>query len=535
MKYTIIINLLAYPIYLICSILTINLLKMTITEQSVLIGASYQTNILFFFNKQSLIFTVTLLIIAILVYNFSHLYIKYYENKIYFNWIYWIFRIRIITVINAGSLFIALLGWEFLGISSFGLIFFYENKNRTNSRIITIITSRLGDVRFLIALSIIMANWKQSSLSSFLFLLAISTKTATFPFSAWLPAAIAAPTPVSSLVHSSTLVTAGIYTLIRHHQLINSTHLSILIIRSVFTILLGAITALFESDMKKIIALSTIRQCSIIALAISYRIVNAAFNHLVCHALFKARLFVLRGGVIYINEGNQDRRLKFNSVYTQPSVIQLLIINLLRISAIPFSSGFYRKEPIIITHISLIDKISTTQYLIFLSPLTTIIYCIRLFQVMTNFLKISPLIIWKFKSKTNLPILFMTSLTLIRGPFYTIDTPEIQNIEHVGVIIKIILLVYPLIAIFLLIKQPRHYNILRKKIVYINQYSSAKLRWILIKQENILRTKFVSAWFEFFLEKASEIFIYSTPINVRFYKLSINIFIPTLAWLYLLY
>jgi NADH-ubiquinone oxidoreductase chain 5 len=139
--------------------------------------------------------------------------------------------------------------------------------------------------------------------------LAAITKRAQIPFSAWLPAAMAAPTPVSALVHSSTLVTAGVYLLIRFYPVVSFVWAGqLLFFLSALTIIISRVGALYETDLKKIIALSTLRQLGLmmISLAAGFRVL--AFFHLLTHALFKACLFLCAGRVIHLYGGRQDIR-----------------------------------------------------------------------------------------------------------------------------------------------------------------------------------------------------------------------------------
>lgn len=136
------------------------------------------------------------------------------------------------------------------------------------------------------------------------------TKSAQIPFCAWLPAAMAAPTPVSSLVHSSTLVTAGVYLLIRAYPVIRKRGEIILVLKllRLFTLVLARSAAIFCFDIKKIIALSTLRQLSVIIFSLSHGLVYVSFFHLVMHALFKALLFLSAGVVIHSIKSCQDIR-----------------------------------------------------------------------------------------------------------------------------------------------------------------------------------------------------------------------------------
>lgn len=143
-----------------------------------------------------------------------------------------------------------------------------------------------------------------------LILLTGITKRAQLPFRAWLPAAMAAPTPVSALVHSSTLVTAGLYLIMRFYYLYEQ---SVLVYARIMvggtTAVLAGLSALAETDLKKIIALSTLRQLGIMLLRLSVGSFEGGFFHLISHAFFKAILFILVGHIIHLSEGLQDLRL----------------------------------------------------------------------------------------------------------------------------------------------------------------------------------------------------------------------------------
>lgn len=145
-------------------------------------------------------------------------------------------------------------------------------------------------------------------------IVAAITKRAQLPFSAWLPAAIAAPTPVSSLVHSSTLVTAGVYLLVRFYPTLSSfSFFSFFIFYSgVMTCLMASSSALFERDLKKVIALSTLRQLGVIMMGLGLELPMLSFFHLVTHALFKALLFICAGTIIHSKGEVQDVRLMGN-------------------------------------------------------------------------------------------------------------------------------------------------------------------------------------------------------------------------------
>ena len=180
-------------------------------------------------------------------------------------------------------------------------------------------------------------------------LLAFITKRALFPFSSWLPIAIAAPTPISALVHSSTLVTAGLFLMIRFSFFFYYSYelIKILFIISVFTSLYAGLAALVEKDLKKIIALSTLRHLGFIRIRFSLGLIDLAFFHLLRHALFKSLLFIRIGDIIKNFRHSQDRRYissRFNLCRYSNNLIRIRLLNLL---GLPRLSGFYRKDLIL--------------------------------------------------------------------------------------------------------------------------------------------------------------------------------------------
>jgi len=164
----------------------------------------------------------------------------------------------------------------------------------------------------------------------------------------WLPIAIAAPTPVSALVHSSTLVTAGVYLIIRFNRFLIDRGVRLFLgFISVITIFISGIIANFENDFKKIIALSTLRQLGLMIIILRYGFKMIAYYHLLIHAIFKSILFIAAGAVIHLIKNTQDIRLLGNLNEVIPYVIIRLLISNLALSGIPFISGFYRKDLII--------------------------------------------------------------------------------------------------------------------------------------------------------------------------------------------
>ncbi|KAH9518905.1 NADH dehydrogenase subunit 5 [Bulinus truncatus] len=176
--------------------------------------------------------------------------------------------------------------------------------------------------------------------------LARLTKSAQFPFRSWLPAAIAAPTPVSALVHSSTLVTAGIYLILRIIRMFNfSIFLSnLLLLLGSVTCFLGGTAALFENDLKKIVALSTLRQLGLMVFTLGIGFPNIALFHLFTHAIFKALLFLAAGTILIRTFGTQDLRILGGISIRLPFCTVIFNIRSLCLAGAPFLRAFYSKH-----------------------------------------------------------------------------------------------------------------------------------------------------------------------------------------------
>ncbi|YP_009048974.1 NADH dehydrogenase subunit 5 (mitochondrion) [Pomacea canaliculata] len=276
-----------------------------------------------------------------------------------FTWLVMLFVMSMNLLVFIPSLPALLLGWDGLGITSFALVIYYQNNKSLGAGMLTLLTNRIGDVMILlsIGLLVLIGNWNISLLWDFplLFLLVIAimlagmTKSAQMPFSSWLPAAMAAPTPVSALVHSSTLVTAGVFLLIRFYPTLSASSFfeESLMFVAVLTLLMAGIGANFENDLKKVIALSTLSQLGVMMMSLSMNLPNLALFHLYTHALFKALLFLCAGAIIHGSNNNQDIR-KMGLISKQlPLTTTCMNIANLSLCGAPFLSGFYSKDLIL--------------------------------------------------------------------------------------------------------------------------------------------------------------------------------------------
>lgn len=348
--------------------------------------------ITFLFDWIRLIFISFVLLISSLVIFYRNEYIGEDFNVNRFILLVLIFVFSIIILIIRPNLIRILLGWDGLGLVSYCLVIYFQNVKSYNAGIITALSNRIGDVALLLAiawilnygswnyifyLEIIKRNFEIIIIGGLVILAAI-TKRAQIPFSSWLPAAIAAPTPVSALVHSSTLVTAGVYLLIRFNILLENTFLGqFLLLISGLTIFMAGLGANFEFDLKKIIALSTLSQLGLIIRILSIGFYKLAFFHLLTHALFKALLFICAGVIIHNTKNAQDIRFIGGLRIRIPLTCSCFNIANLALCGIPFLAGFYSKDLILeIVMLSYINFFSF--FLFFFSTGLTVCYSFRL-------------------------------------------------------------------------------------------------------------------------------------------------------------
>nr|YP_001083083.1 NADH dehydrogenase subunit 5 [Epiperipatus biolleyi]ABF93300.1 NADH dehydrogenase subunit 5 [Epiperipatus biolleyi] len=314
------------------------------------------------FDWMSVLFMTVIFFISGSVMKFSVEYMMEEKNKLRFCMIVIMFILSMIFLVISPNLISILLGWDGLGLVSYVLVIYYQNSKSNSAGMLTILSNRVGDVAFFNLYCIYInyhGNWNFFSLSVFdkniisvmvvLMLLAGITKSAQIPFSAWLPAAMAAPTPVSALVHSSTLVTAGVFLMIRFSEFFSSMmffKVSLLFMSSL-TMMMASVVANFEFDIKKNIALSTLSQLGLMMSIVALGFPNLAFFHLLTHAVFKALLFICSGSIIHNFGHVQDIRMLGLVTNQMPKVSICLNIANLSLCGIPFLAGFYSKDIIL--------------------------------------------------------------------------------------------------------------------------------------------------------------------------------------------
>nr|AXY87979.1 NADH dehydrogenase subunit 5 [Mesocentrotus franciscanus] len=467
----------------------------------------------FIYDQYFLVFLSIALIVTWSIMEFSFYYMAEDPNSSAFFRLLTIFLLNMLILTCSNSLFLVFLGWEGVGFLSFLLISWWTTRNDASSSALeAVIYNRIGDIGLItfMALSALSFNsWNLTEILSssedltpflpfllFGLVLAAAGKSAQFGLHPWLPAAMEGPTPVSALLHSSTMVVAGVFLLVRTSDLfsLSPNAQSIVLILGGTTALFAASTAIAQHDIKKIIAYSTTSQLGLMVTAIGIGQPILAFFHICTHAFFKAMLFLCSGSVIHSLSDEQDLRKMGGLSKLLPVTSACLILGSLALMGTPFLAGFYSKDLILeATGASFLNLLG-----IILSIVATMLTAVYSFRIIFFCFSLSPSIaslspIGEEDKNLSNALLRLASGTIASGWFFSnfIFTPPSFIVPPVT---KSIPLVVTLIGIAILFVS---LVFLTSNLIKSNAHSTATSQWFFvdIAHSAITVLSFVSSLF----------------------------------------
>jgi NADH-quinone oxidoreductase subunit L len=284
-----------------------------------------------------------------------------------------LFVTAMLVLVLADNLLVLFVGWEGVGLCSYLLIgFWYQEPANADAGKKAFLVNRIGDAGFLLGLFLlvhtvgvldvagieartgvlkdaVVGGWPVPLVVGLLLFLGATGKSAQIPLYVWLPDAMAGPTPVSALIHAATMVTAGVYMMARLHAVyaLAPAALAVVAFVGAATALLAALIALAQTDIKKVLAYSTVSQLGYMFLALGVGVPGAAVFHLVTHAFFKGLLFLGAGSVIHGMSGEQDMRRMGGLRTPMPITFATMLVATLAIAGIPPLAGFFSKDEIL--------------------------------------------------------------------------------------------------------------------------------------------------------------------------------------------
>nr|QKY63988.1 NADH dehydrogenase subunit 5 [Hypsiglena affinis] len=449
--------------------------ELTMSFSPLIVTTTENINISITLDTLSLLFLSVALFITWSITEFSSWYMHTDPHNDKFIKYLLTFLIAMLVIITANNMYQLFIGWEGVGIMSFLLIGWWSGRQDANTAALqAIIYNRMGDVGLIMTTLWLMTTSSmnlqelliQSETTSMIpaagLLAAAGGKSAQFGLHPWLPSAMEGPTPVSALLHSSTMVVAGVFLLIRLHPVLynNKAMMTTSLIIGATTTMFAAAAATTYFDIKKIIALSTTSQLGLMMTMIGLNQPTLALLHMIIHSFFKALLFLCSGSFIHNLNNEQDVRKMGGLLKTSPMTSSFLIIASLSLMGTPFLSGFYSKDTIIET----MTNSHTNSWTLMMTLIATILSAHYSTQIilstLTGYPRTSHNTHNEEKNIIN-PLMRLTVMSILMGTLTKISTLQITTTITMPKMTKLAALIATLLGI-MLSKDSHHMNSLSK-------------------------------------------------------------------------
>ena len=392
----------------------------------------------FYFDSLTISMLIPVLIVSSLVHVYSIGYMSQDpHNQRFFSYLS-LFTFMMIILVTANNFLLMFVGWEGVGICSYLLVSFWFTRISANqSSMSAFLTNRVGDCFLTIGMFTILwsfgnidyytvfslapyYNENLITVVGICLLIGAMAKSSQVGLHVWLPMAMEGPTPVSALIHAATMVTAGVYLLMRASPLIeySSTILILCLWVGAITTVFSSLVGLFQQDIKKVIAYSTMSQLGMMVIAIGLSSYNVALFHLVNHAFYKGLLFLGAGAVIHAVADNQDFRKYGGLIYYLPLTYSVMLIASLSLVAIPFMTGFYSKDFILESAYGQYQLSSITVYFIAtIGAMFTTLYSVKVLYLTFLSNPNGPLVNYKQAQAAHEGDIFMSIPLIILAVF----------------------------------------------------------------------------------------------------------------------
>nr|QKY64001.1 NADH dehydrogenase subunit 5 [Hypsiglena jani jani] len=490
----------------------------TVSFSPLIITTTENINISITLDSPSLLFLPIALFITWSITEFSSWYMHTDPHNDKFIKYLLTFLIAMLVIITANNMYQLFIGWEGVGIMSFLLIGWWSGRQDANTAALqAIIYNRMGDVGLIMTTlwlmttssmnlqELLMQNETTNMIPTAGLLAAAMGKSAQFGLHPWLPSAMEGPTPVSALLHSSTMVVAGVFLLIRLHPILcnNKTMMTISLIIGATTTMFAAAAATTYFDIKKIIALSTTSQLGLMMTMIGLNQPALALLHMIIHSFFKALLFLCSGSFIHNLNNEQDVRKMGGLLKTSPMTSSFLIIASLSLLGTPFLSGFYSKDTIIET----MTNSYTNSWTLMMTLIATILSAHYSTQIILWTLTGHPRTNHNTHSEEKTiinPLMRLTTASILMGTMTKISTLQITTTITMPKMIKLAALIATLLGIMLskdthymnsLLKpqKPSTMNLFFNQLAFFNIPHRA-MTMTLLKTSQQISTELIDLW-----------------------------------------